>query len=113
MRTATTLILLAASASGMGAGPSCPTAIRETIPGIRYSSDPAEPKPAFTSMRGIHEAMLKCPNITTLQVRTALIGCSEWPDRFNFPFDARGGEQYASAPAILSRPLHLLLGYAA
>jgi hypothetical protein len=30
------------------------------------------------------------------------MGCSDWPDRFNFPFDPRGGEQYASTPAILS-----------
>jgi hypothetical protein len=53
-------------------------------------------------MAEIHTAMLTCPDIATLQVRTVGSGCSEWPDRFNFPFDLRGGERYASAPLVLS-----------
>lgn len=85
---------------GTGAhGAQCPTAIRESLPSWHL---PGQPKPVFTSMASIHEAMLRCPDIEILQVRTAVIGCSGWPDRFNFPFDIRGGERYAAAPSILS-----------
>ncbi|KAK3305025.1 uncharacterized protein B0T15DRAFT_187231 [Chaetomium strumarium] len=73
--------------------PACPTEIRRNLP---------TGNPSFSSMTEIHAAMLTCPDIATLQVRTVGSGCSEWPDRFNFPFDLRGGERYASAPLVLS-----------
>jgi hypothetical protein len=50
-------------------------------------------------LRGM--AMLRCPNITILQVRVTLTGCSDWPDRFNLPFDPRDGEQNALTSVIL------------
>lgn len=56
----------------------------------------------FPTMASIHAAMLTCPTIEILKVRAALLGCSEWPDRFNFPFDLKGGERYPSAPLVLS-----------
>jgi len=84
---------------GPGAlGAQCPRAIRQTVPA--WGEGGLEP--AFPSMASIHAAILRCPDIETLQVRTALLGCSGWPDSFNFPFDARGGERYASAPLVLS-----------
>jgi hypothetical protein len=45
-------------------------------------------------MRSVHEVLLRCPNITSLDVDVSRHGCSEWPDRWNFPFDHNGGEVY-------------------
>jgi|SRR5690242_10342467 len=63
----------------------CPTEIETTIP--NYRSD-------FGSMVSVHEALSQCPNISSLDLRVTLIGCSGWPDRWNFPFNHNGGEKY-------------------
>jgi hypothetical protein len=39
-------------------------------------------------------------------VRTAFRGCTEEPNRFNFPFDIGGTDRYASAPVLLSLDGH-------
>lgn len=75
-------------------GNACPTAIRQTVP--------SQPGAEFPTMESIHAAMLTCPSIETLQVRVAAMGCTEEPDRYNFPFNPRGNERYASAPRVLS-----------
>ena len=46
--------------------------------------------------------MKTCPDISALEVRVTLMGCSEWPDRWNFDFDLGGGDHYPSAPEVLS-----------
>jgi hypothetical protein len=75
--------------------------MRQSLPAFRW--DKAESQPFFSSMAEIHAALLKCPDVQVLQVRTAFSGCSEEPDRFNnFPFDIGGTDRYASAPVLLS-----------
>jgi hypothetical protein len=51
-------------------------------------------------MESVHQALLQCPNITSLDLRVSLLGCSEWPDRFNFPFTLSGGELYPSLKEV-------------
>ena len=107
MKSAVAQLLLASSAAlaeenGSRGDVSCPTAIRQTIPAYTWTDGERVERPAFSSMAGIHAALLRCPDIATLQVRTTLMGCSDWPDRFNFPFDFRGGDHYRSAPQVLS-----------
>lgn len=45
-------------------------------------------------MSDVHTALKTCPNITSLDLRVTLMGCSEWPDRWNFPFSLAGNEIY-------------------
>ncbi|KAH8817322.1 hypothetical protein F5884DRAFT_779058 [Xylogone sp. PMI_703] len=79
----------------------CPTEIHTTIPGGTYTW-PGMEAPEFRTMSEVHSALLKCPNITTLDLRVTLLGCSEWPDRWNFPFDTAGGDKYPFALQSLS-----------
>ncbi|KAH7402811.1 hypothetical protein BKA66DRAFT_449564 [Pyrenochaeta sp. MPI-SDFR-AT-0127] len=50
--------------------------------------------PEFSSMDSVHAALVTCPNITALDLRVTLAGCSGWPDRWNFPFKHTAGEKY-------------------
>ncbi|KAK4947820.1 hypothetical protein LTR10_013328 [Elasticomyces elasticus] len=45
-------------------------------------------------MSDVHRALLSCPDITSLDLRIDLLGCSEWPDRWDLPFSLHGGESY-------------------
>ena len=45
-------------------------------------------------MASVHAALSNCPNITSLDLRVTLMGCSDWPDRWSFPFSLSGGEKY-------------------
>jgi hypothetical protein len=49
---------------------------------------------SFATVAQVHDALVTCPNIKVLDLRTALLGCTEFPDRSNFPFDIAGGEKY-------------------
>jgi hypothetical protein len=60
----------------------------------------------FSSTAEIQAALLRCPDVQVLQVRTAFRGCTEEPNRFNFPFDIGGTDRYASAPVLLSLDGH-------
>lgn len=68
-----------------GLNSACPAEIKTTIP--NHGSD-------YNSMISVHETLLRCPNITSLTLRVTLLGCSGWPDRWNFPFAYNGGETY-------------------
>jgi len=80
----------------------CPTTIKTVV-----SSDPCSYSgsyrctlsPQFSTMDTVHAALTTCPNISALDLRVTGLGCSEWPDRWNFPFDPAGGEKY---PALKS-----------
>jgi hypothetical protein len=76
----------------------CPSTIKTTV-----SSDPCSygedsyrctKEPQFSTMDIVHRALSNCPNITELDLRVTGLGCSEWPDRYNFPFQPAGGEKY-------------------
>lgn len=82
-------------------GNSCPESIKTTIPGGSYSEDKygfgqnkKKELPRFESMHSVHSALSTCPNITSLDLRVTLLGCSSWPDRWNFPFKLEGGDAY-------------------
>jgi hypothetical protein len=80
----------------------CPLNIQAVIPGLHAwdeASERWEPcgdsqKTEFCTMATVHEALAHCPNITSLDVDVSRHGCSQWPDRWNFPFDHNGGETY-------------------
>ena len=108
MKSLVAQLLLASSAAlaeenGPRSDDLCPTAIRQTIPAYySWSYGELVERPAFSSMADIHAALLRCPDIATLQVRATFVGCDGSPDRFNFPFDPRGSNRYPSAPQVLS-----------
>jgi hypothetical protein len=74
-------------------GHPCPESIKTVLPGYSYT-DETEKLDTFDSMVAVHEALTTCPDITSLDLRVTLMGCSSWPDRFNFPFKLEGGERY-------------------
>jgi hypothetical protein len=71
---------------------SCPTRIKTVIPG----------RGKMATMADVHSVMKTCPDITSLNLRITLLGCSEWPDRWNFPFNQFGGERYPAKLRYLS-----------
>jgi hypothetical protein len=80
----------------------CPTHIKTTV-----SSDPCDygqsscnDKPEFRNMDAVHTALSNCPNIETLDLRVTGLGCSEWPSRWDFPFDPAGGEKYPNLTSL-------------
>ena len=42
----------------------------------------------------IHKALATCPNIKSLNLRFAMLGCTGHPDRWSLPFDISGGDKY-------------------
>lgn len=70
----------------------CPTEIKTTIPngGSRYGS-----------MTSVHETLLHCPDITSLDLKVSLRGCSSWPDRWNFPFAHNGNDAYPRLKTLI------------
>ncbi|KEF63011.1 uncharacterized protein A1O9_00986 [Exophiala aquamarina CBS 119918] len=75
------------------AGDACPSTIDVVIPGNTWKESK---EPSFDTMTSVHTAMSNCPNITSLDLRVTLLGCSSWPDRWSFPFSLSGGEKYPS-----------------
>jgi hypothetical protein len=80
----------------------CPTHIKTTV-----SDDPCEyggrecnDKPEFRNMDSIHTALSNCPSIETLDLRVTGLGCSEWPSRWDFPFNPSGGETYPNLTSL-------------
>ncbi|RYP71965.1 hypothetical protein DL769_004570 [Monosporascus sp. CRB-8-3] len=53
-------------------------------------------------MEALHNRLLSCPDVHSLDLRVALEGCSGWPERWNLPFRLAGGERY---PALASLTL--------
>ncbi|KAF2803153.1 uncharacterized protein BDZ99DRAFT_468491 [Mytilinidion resinicola] len=71
----------------------CPTNITATIPGYNPHTLPAGHY-NFPSTAVVHEALTHCPGLSSLYLRVALRGCSNWPDRWNLPFALEGGTTY-------------------
>jgi hypothetical protein len=80
----------------------CPLNIQAVIPGPSAWDETSEiwnscedsPKKEFCTMASVHEVLARCPNVISLDVDVSRHGCSNWPDRWNFPFDHNGGETY-------------------
>ncbi|KAH8653586.1 hypothetical protein BX600DRAFT_515851 [Xylariales sp. PMI_506] len=49
-------------------------------------------------MSGLHEHLLSSPDVRSLDLRATLMGCSEWPDRWNLPFRLTGEDAGAYPP---------------
>jgi hypothetical protein len=94
---------LAVTAIGpLSSSSGCPTSINAAIPQGLYSFRDEKSPPSYGSMHELHSVMSKCPDITDIQLRIRLLGCSEWPDRWNFPFNQAGGDFYPSRLQTLS-----------
>ncbi|KAF9872039.1 hypothetical protein CkaCkLH20_10376 [Colletotrichum karsti] len=76
----------------------CPTEIHATIP----HQDRVFIERRSKSIHQIHSLLGKCPNITTLDLRFAFIGCIAFPERWSLPIDPAGGTKYRSAIQSLS-----------
>jgi hypothetical protein len=53
-------------------------------------------------MAEVHVMLKACSNITSLQLRVTLLGCSNHPERYSFPFDQSGSDKYPSKLKALS-----------
>jgi hypothetical protein len=51
-------------------------------------------------MDAVHAALSHCPNITALDLRVTGLGCSDWPERWDFPLHPWGGETYANLTSL-------------
>lgn len=114
MRAAALLALLSGLAAAWTRRDPCPTEIRVTIPnpqasyigivsrfhyyngGIWYPGRYEPPRGSlFTTVSEVHDCLVACrANVTALDLRVALMGCSEWPDRWNLPFDLAGTDEF-------------------
>ncbi|OHE93835.1 hypothetical protein CORC01_10856 [Colletotrichum orchidophilum] len=93
--------ILAATASfslPKGFATKCPTYIDTVVPlgqDDRYGRrEPGDP--FLATMRDVHNTLSDCDSIKSLKLRVASIGCSEHPDRWNFPLDLASGSKYPS-----------------
>lgn len=60
---------------------------------IRYSE-------ALGTMAGVRDHLLACPEIESLDLRVTTLGCSDGPDRWNFPFRLAGGDSYPNITSM-------------
>ncbi|KAF3040567.1 hypothetical protein E8E11_000571 [Didymella keratinophila] len=80
----------------------CPREIKATVPNGDRCDSPngnlvtcdGSQEPYFGTMVSIHDALTHCPNISSLDLRVTLLGCSTWPDRWNFPLSYNERETY-------------------
>ncbi|KAK5042864.1 hypothetical protein LTR84_012437 [Exophiala bonariae] len=100
MLLAILLLVTGTFARSWRAGDECPSTIKVSIPGGRYYRDDEPKKPLLDTMASVHAALTTCPNITSLDLRVSLQGCSNWPDRWSFPFSLPGGETYPALRQI-------------
>ncbi|GKT94956.1 hypothetical protein CT0861_00756 [Colletotrichum tofieldiae] len=79
----------------------CPTEIHATVPHHHFYVGHHNPRRAKT-LSEIHSTLETCPNITTLDLRFAYIGCEESPERWSLPFSPSGSTRFPSAIESLS-----------
>ncbi|KAH8176408.1 hypothetical protein LIA77_04826 [Sarocladium implicatum] len=80
----------------------CPTSLDVTVPGHVHSPFGDSHLEDYGSMQRLHSLMSNCSSISDLKLRITLLGCSEWPDRWNFPFNQDGTDSFPSRPTRLS-----------
>ncbi|OLN97100.1 hypothetical protein CCHL11_02187 [Colletotrichum chlorophyti] len=92
------LILVVSVSSETSPSFQCPSYIDTVVPsgqtaiyGKREPGDPFLP-----TMHAVHATLSRCPDIKSLKLRVTGLGCSEWPDRWSFPFDFPSGSRYPS-----------------
>ncbi|GJC99486.1 hypothetical protein ColKHC_08312 [Colletotrichum higginsianum] len=87
------------AASSVFAAPSqCPTYIDTVVPSgqnaVYGRREPGDP--FLATMQDVHDTLSRCSGIKSLKVRVTGLGCSEWPDRWSFPFDLSSSSRYPS-----------------
>ncbi|KXH41574.1 hypothetical protein CSAL01_01076 [Colletotrichum salicis] len=74
-------------------------------PELRVTLPPSIQSPSNTdydSLVGVHDALSRCPNITTLELRVGEVGCVGEPDRWSLPLDPAGTSRYPPVLDTLS-----------
>ncbi|KAK8066565.1 hypothetical protein PG997_013312 [Apiospora hydei] len=78
------MIMALSAAAGISDSPNCPAdgILQAKIPDWK----------GLSTMVAVHDHLIACRGtIEHLDLRVYLAGCSEWPDRWNFPFPFTGG----------------------
>ncbi|KAI3528354.1 hypothetical protein CSPX01_16276 [Colletotrichum filicis] len=78
----------------------CPSSseLRVTIPPSHQSPSNTD----YESLAEVHDALIHCPNITSLNLRIGEIGCVGEPDRWSLPLDPAGRSRYLPVLDTLS-----------
>ncbi|KAI3558489.1 hypothetical protein CABS03_08555 [Colletotrichum abscissum] len=78
----------------------CPSSseLRVTIPPSHQSPSNTD----YESLAEVHDALIHCPNITSLNLRIGEIGCVGEPDRWSLPLDPAGTSRYLPVLDTLS-----------
>ncbi|GJC88909.1 hypothetical protein ColLi_11747 [Colletotrichum liriopes] len=76
----------------------CPTYIDTVVPSgqVRHHGKREPGDPFLATMHDVHDTLSNCPGIKSLKLRVTGLGCSEWPDRWSFPFDLSSKSHYPS-----------------
>ncbi|KAF2729574.1 hypothetical protein EJ04DRAFT_65241 [Polyplosphaeria fusca] len=102
------LYLIVASRAGLAPqwtpGDKCPDHISTIVPNFDCYNDCLTKQ--FGSMVTLHSSLITCPNIQTLDLRLTMLGCTEFPDRWNFPFKLEGGDSYPSLQSLRLEGYH-------
>ncbi|UQC87446.1 uncharacterized protein CLUP02_12951 [Colletotrichum lupini] len=72
---------------------------------LRVTIPPSHQSPSNTdyeSLAEVHDALIHCPNITSLNLRIGEIGCVGEPDRWSLPLDPAGTSRYLPVLDTLS-----------
>jgi hypothetical protein len=78
----------------------CPINIKTVVSSDLCDYGTCSPESNMSTMGAVHAALLKCSNITALDIRVTGLGCSRWPDRWNFPFNRFGGDVYPRLESV-------------
>ncbi|GKT40255.1 uncharacterized protein ColSpa_00436 [Colletotrichum spaethianum] len=81
----------------------CPTYIDTVVPSgqDRHYGKRELGDPFLATMHDVHSTLSKCSGIKSLKLRVTGLGCSEWPDRWSFPFDLSSRSHYPSKLEVL------------
>ncbi|KAF9876602.1 hypothetical protein CkaCkLH20_06010 [Colletotrichum karsti] len=93
------ILTATASASSAERTPfKCPTYIDTVVPagqdGWYGKREPGDP--FLDTMHKVHDTLFKCSSIKSLKLRVSSLGCSQHPERYNFPLKHPSGSHYPS-----------------
>nr|XP_036587326.1 uncharacterized protein CTRU02_03099 [Colletotrichum truncatum]KAF6798057.1 hypothetical protein CTRU02_03099 [Colletotrichum truncatum] len=80
----------------------CPVHIETLVSGaesIRFRAE--QPQLPLHTMQQVHDVLVNCSSLKSLKLRVTFLGCTDQPDRYNFPFEFPRGSHYPSKLEIL------------